>query len=84
MVKRYVIPFGKVTNRALCLNPSTIYEYYTDYTSVLNDVRKNKFNSLDKFFMENTSNNALADSNASNFINILSEDNVINNRKYNT
>lgn len=84
MVKRYVIPFGKVTNRALCLNPSTIYEYYTDYSSVLNDIHNNNFNSLDKFFMENTSNNALADSNASNFINILSENNVINNRKYNT
>ena len=31
MVERYVIPFSMVSNRAMHLQPSSIYETYTDY-----------------------------------------------------
>ena len=84
MVERYVIPFSMVSNRAMHLQPSSIYETYTDYESVIRGIHNNNFNSLDKYIMENATNNAMANNNATNIINILSENNVKDSNRYNT
>lgn len=78
MVERKVIPFSMVRTRSMHLQPSTVNENYTDYQTVERDIQRNRFESLNKLFVESMVNNNTANHNATDIVYFLSNENVKN------